>query len=1004
MKRIFAVLLIAMLTVLLCLTAFAAEETTAAPGEETTTAIAATQPEETTDPSEPTDPDTPEIPVEPEKPVEDVVSLDGKTVLIVGNSMVYYGNCVLLGDQGEADYGYFYQLIASNGEEATVIDHTYPGKKLEYIYENYLVKLQEEACARVDYLVLSEGNQYNDDLVGTCEKIIALFPNIEGFRFLRQPNMFDVDDEELYLPVLIEQVEKLREAGYEVVDWGKLVRDIFTGAVEVPGATLPFERTAFMKENKGYKNAAGTAVSQGNSGDRNHQNPLSGYITAQMLYTSLTNRSAVFSDYSFCGDKSISPYMDLPEFERVHYTGEKKTNFRQIFASAEDMLGLQKLIDIYVAKEGRHPLTVQKGVEATCTSRGLTQGSYCSLCGKVASTQQVIESLGEHELVFHKGKEETCTEDGLTDGITCKNCSEIIKPQEKIPARVHSGIVEITAATTSADGLVKSSCKYCGEVLINQQVSRVKSISISESSYIYDGTEHKPTVTVIDCNGNALAEGTDYTVGYESGRIQPGKYTVKVTLKGNYSGVHRRYFTVTPKAVATLEAESTSDSITISWPAADGAAYYRIYALNEKTGAFEFYASATEGTSFTATGLSSGKEYSFKVRSVVKDEDAILSAYSPECKTATKPAAVTQISAAQTDSSITLSWKGVDGANAYRVYRYNEETNSYKSVAYVKDTTSCEVKKLSAGTAYRFKIRAYMNIESGEYIGAQSAEFTAATKPAAVTQISAAQTDSSITLSWNGVKGATAYRIYRYSTKTKAFESVAYVKGATSYEVKKLSAGTVYKFKIRAYIENGTDKLTGALSKELRTATKPSVTKKITATQTTASIKLSWKSVKGATAYRVYRYDSKTKTYKSVAYVKGATSYELKSLSAGKTYKFRIRAYADIDCGKFIGAQSEVFVTSTKPDTPAVKAVSSSKGKVTLTWNDVSGETKYQIYYAQKGADAYTLYSEIKADSKKATVSSLKSGKTYSFRVRACRTNDGGTVYGGYKTVSVKVK
>lgn len=912
MKRIFAVLLIAMLTVLLCLTAFAAEETTAAPGEKTTTAIAATQPEETTDPSEPTDPDTPEIPVEPEKPVEDVVSLDGKTVLIVGNSMVYYGNCVLLGDQGKADHGYFYQLIASNGEEATVIDHTYPGKKLEYIYENYLIKLDPEECAKVDYLVLSEGNQYNDDLVGTCEKIIALFPNIEGFRFLRQPNMFDVDDEDLYLPVLIEQVEKLKEAGYEVVDWGKLVRDIFTGAVEVPGATLPFERTTFMKENKGYKNAAGTAVSQGNSGDRNHQNPLSGYITAQMLYTSLTNRSAVFSDYSFCGDKSISIYMDLPEFARVHYTGEKKTNFCEIFASAQDMLGLQKLIDIYVAKEGRHPLTVQKGVEATCTSKGLTQGSYCSLCGKVASTQQVIESLGEHELVFHKGKEETCTEDGLTDGITCKNCSEIIKPQEKIPARVHSGIVEITAATTSADGLVKSSCKYCGEVLINQQVSRVKSISISESSYIYDGTEHKPTVTVIDCNGNALADGTDYTVGYEAGRIQPGKYTVKVTLKGNYSGVHRRYFTVTPKAVATLEAESTSDSITISWPAADGAAYYRIYALNEKTGAFEFYASATEGTSFTATGLSSGKEYSFKVRSVVKDEDAILSAYSPECKTATKPAAVTQISAAQTDSSITLSWKGVDGANAYRVYRYKEETNSYKSVAYVKDTTS--------------------------------------------------------------------------------------------YEVKKLSAGTVYKFKIRAYIENGTDKLTGALSKELRTATKPSVTKKITATQTTASIKLSWKSVKGATAYRVYRYDSKTKTYKSVAYVKGATSYELKSLSAGKTYKFRIRAYADIDCGKFIGAQSEVFVTSTKPDTPAVKAVYSSKGKVTLTWKDVGGETKYQIYYSRKGSGSYKLYSELDANSKKATVTSLKSGKTYNFRVRACRTNDGGTVKGGYKTVSVKVK
>lgn len=1000
MKRIFAVLFIAMLTVLLCLTAFAAEETTAAPGEETTTAIAATQPEETTDPSEPANPDTPEIPDEPEEPIEDVVSLDGKTVLIVGNSMVYYGNCVLLGDQGKADYGYFYQLVASNGEEATVIDHTYPGKKLDYIYENYLVKLDPEECAKVDYLVLSEGNQYNDNLVGTCEKIIALFPNIEGFRFLRQPNMFDVDDETLYLPVLIEQVEKLREAGYEVVDWGKLVRDIFTGEVQVPGATLPFERTTFMKENKGYKNAQGTAVSQGNSGDRNHQNPLSGYVTAQMLYTSLTNRSAVFSDYSFCGDKSISPYMDLPEFERVHYTGEKKTNFRQIFSSAEDMLGLQKLIDIYIAKEGRHPLTVQKGLDVTCTSNGLTQGSYCSLCGKVASTQQIIESLGEHELVFTKGKEETCTEDGLTDGISCKNCTAIIKPQEIIPARVHSGIEKLTAATTSSDGLVTSNCRYCSAELSRRTVKAVKSITISETSYAYDGKEHKPAVTVLDADARALTEGTDYTVGYEDGRVQPGRYTVKVTLKGEYSGVHRRYFTVSPSPVASVSAVSTEGSITLSWPEAEGAAYYRIYKLNEKSKAYEYYDSATKGTSFTATGLTSGTKYTFKVRSVVKDDGVILSAYSPECEAATLPLAVTDISATQTEKTISLSWKSVKGATGYRVYLSGGKSGTYT----VTGKSELQLSSLSSGTEYKISIVPYISLKNTEITGDTSKEFTTATKPGVTSEITAAQTATSVKLKWKSVKGATAYRVYKYSTKTKTYESVAYVKGATSYEVKKLSSGTVYKFRIRAYTDIYCGKFIGAQSPELRTATKPAVTSKISATQTTDSLKLTWKAVKGATAYRVYKYSTKTKSYKSIAYVTDGTGYELKKLSAGKTYKFKIRAYADISCGEFIGALSEAFVTSTKPKTPSVSAVSSSKGKVTLTWEDVSGESGYRIYLAQKGTDTYKLYSEVKANSKKATLSSLKSGKTYNFRVVAYRTNAGGTVYGGYKTVSVKVK
>lgn len=755
-----------------------------------------------------------------EDTIEDVVSLDGETILIVGNSMVYYGNCVLLGDQGKADYGYFYQLIASNGENATVIDHTYPGKKLEYIYDNYLVKLDHEECAKVDYLVLSEGNQYNDNLVGTCEKIMALFPNIKGFRFLRQPNMFDVDDKDLYLPVLIKQVEKLREAGYEVVDWGKLVRDIFTGETKVPGATLEFTRTTFMKENKGYKNAKGTAVSQGKSGDRNHQNPLSGYITSQMLYTSLTNRSAVFSDYSFCADKSISVYMDLPEFERVHYTGKEKTNFRQVFASAQDMLGLQKLMDIYIAKEGRHPLTVQQGRAATCTSNGITQGSYCSICGKVASVQQMIESKGEHELVFQDGIEETCTQDGLTDAITCKICNEIIKPQQKIPARVHTGSKKITAATTSSNGSVKSTCKYCNEVYINETVKAVKSITISETSYVYDGNEKKPTVTVLDADGIVLVEGTDYKVGYEAGRILPGKYTVKVTLTGNYSGVHRCYFNIVPNAVSSVKSVSTADSITLSWSKVTGAEFYRIYKYDKKTKAYKYVDSVTGNTSIKTKGLSSGTEYKYKVRAAVKDDKVILSNYSPECATSTLP-------------------------------------------------------------------------------------------------------------------------------------------------------GTVSK---------------------------------ISAKQTTSSIKLTWKPVKGATAYRVYKYNTKTKTFKSVAYVKGATSYEVKKLTAGETYKFKIRAYSDIDCGKFIGDLSGEFITSTKPKTPSVKAVSSSKGKVTLTWKDVSGETGYQVYYAQKGSDSYKLYSEIKSNKKKCTVSSLKKGKTYNFRVRAVKTDKGGTVYSDYKTVSIKVK
>ena len=507
--------------------------------------------------------------------IADVVSLDGKTVMLVGNSMVFYGNCVISGNQGQEDYGYFYQLIASNGENAKVIDHTYSGKKLDFIYENYLSKLPSEELAEVDYVVVSEGNQVNEDLVGTCERILSLFPETTELRFLRQPNMFD--DMGVGLPCLIEGVEKLREAGYKIVDWGKLVYDIYTGETEVPGATLDFVRSTFMKENLGYKNLSGTAVSQGGNGDRNHINPLAGYVTAQMLYSSITNRSAVFSDYSFCWDKSIHIYFDLPEFNRVHYTGNVKSNFCEVFASAPDMLGLQKLIDIYLSKEGIHPLTVQKKINATCTSNGLTQGSYCSLCGKVAKTQQIIERMGEHQLTFVKGNTETCTEYGLTDGISCSICNEVIKSQQKIPAREHSGLTEIIKATNKKDGKITVTCKYCNEVLKNEIISAAKQISLSQTTYIYDGNSHFPSVTVADGGKNMLTEGTDYTVSFPSESTMPGKYTVKVTLKGNYSGTYTLNYTIAPQAVSEISASVEDSEINLSWNEVEGATGYKVY-------------------------------------------------------------------------------------------------------------------------------------------------------------------------------------------------------------------------------------------------------------------------------------------------------------------------------------------------------------------------------------------------------------------------------------------
>ncbi|MBR3948846.1 MAG: fibronectin type III domain-containing protein [Clostridia bacterium] len=188
-------------------------------------------------------------------------------------------------------------------------------------------------------------------------------------------------------------------------------------------------------------------------------------------------------------------------------------------------------------------------------------------------------------------------------------------------------------------------------------------------------------------------------------------------------------------------------------------------------------------------------------------------------------------------------------------------------------------------------------------------------------------------------------------------------------------------------------------TKELYFSILPSKTSKITATPSTSSIKLSWKKVTGADGNRVYQYNSKTGKYKTVKTLTG-TSYTVKNLKAGTSYKFAVKAYTKDGDETLWAASSRTITTATKPVTPIVKATAGS-GKVTLSWSKVSGATGYVIYMQNTSGDYEKLGS---TKSTSYVKKSLKKGKTYKFRVKAYKKVDGKYIYSGYKTYSVKVK
>lgn len=184
---------------------------------------------------------------------------------------------------------------------------------------------------------------------------------------------------------------------------------------------------------------------------------------------------------------------------------------------------------------------------------------------------------------------------------------------------------------------------------------------------------------------------------------------------------------------------------------------------------------------------------------------------------------------------------------------------------------------------------------------------------------------------------------------------------------------------------------------------KPSTVTTLSASQTSSAVTLKWSKTSGASGYAVYKYNTKTKKYEKLKTTTSLT-YTVSNLTAGTIYKFKVRSYASKGGQTFWGNYSKEFETATKPATPTLKVTSTSKGKANLNWTNVAGESGYQIYYSYSKDKDFVKYSTPKANTSKATVSGLTSGKTCYFRVRAYIKTASGNVYGAYKTVSAKVK
>ena len=354
--------------------------------------------------------------------------------------------------------------------------------------------------------------------------------------------------------------------------------------------------------------------------------------------------------------------------------------------------------------------------QPTCTSEGAAIKT-CTKCN--ATVTEKLPAKG-HTAVTDKGYSATCTTAGKTDGSHCSVCGAVIKAQTTITATGHksSGWITDKAASIGVKGSKHKECTVCKKVLETAEIPALSRISISKASvtlststYAYDGKAKKPGVTV-KLNGKTLKNGTDYTVSY-SNNTKVGTAKVTITGKGNYTGsVSKTYSIKNNFKKATVSGISTkaftgkniTQSITVKYNGKtlkNGTDYTVSYSNNKKIG--------------TATVKIAGKgSYTGTVTKTFKINPAKQEIQKLTAKS----------------KAFFVDWAQKGSATGYEIqYATNSKFTSAKKVTITnKKTDKTTVSKLSGKKKYYVRVRSYTTVKGTKYYGAWSASKSVTTK------------------------------------------------------------------------------------------------------------------------------------------------------------------------------------------------------------------------------------------------------------------------------------
>ena len=442
--------------------------------------------------------------------------------------------------------------------------------------------------------------------------------------------------------------------------------------------------------------------------------------------------------------------------------------------------------------------------------------------------------------------------------------------------RTGTGYVTITASANGYDSVSKDV-----KIVVSKKSLNNGLLTLSETSYVYDGTYKKPAATVT-FGGKVLQEGKDYTISYRN-NLNVGVTTVIATGMGDYTGYTSKNFTITKRAMA---GGTVSVASSVSFTGSN----------------------ITPSVTVKVAGrtLTSGTDYTVSYSNNKNVGTSNVYVYGKGNYSGSLSAKFDIVPAKQQIQKLETKYKGfyIDWAQKGSATGYDIEysVNSNMSGAVSKHLTANKpdtltVSGLSGDKTYYVRVRSYTNVNGKVYYGAWSD----------IKSIKTANNDiTKATVSGISTKAFTGKAITQNVT-VKVGNTV--LKNGTDYTVSYSNNKKVGKATVKI---TGKGKYGGVITKTFKINPAKQQIQKLTAKS--KAFFVDWAQKGSATGYEIqYATNSKFTGAKKVTITNNKTDkITVSKLSGNKKYYVRVRSYTTVGGTKYYGSWSAVKNVTTK--------------------------------------------------------------------------------------------